>query len=68
MEEKGYPFGKKPRAVRCLDRETDEVIAEYRSIFDAAKALGKMSARAPITFCCQGLQASAYGYRWEYKD
>ena len=61
-------WGKAPRKIKCLDPETKEVVAEYSSISDAARSIGKMSARTSITFVCQGLQNTAYGYIWEYAD
>lgn len=61
------PFGKPPRKCRCLDDEGN-VIAEYPSITEAAKALGKISARAAITNVCKGYSPTAYGYHWEYAD
>ena len=62
------PFGKAPKKVRCIDPETNDVVAEYKSINEAARTLGKYSARAAIVFVCQGYQNTAYGYRWEYAD
>ena len=62
------PFGKAPRKVKCLDPETGEVIAEYRSLLEAGKAMGCASARASITLVCQGYQNKAYGYKWEYVE
>lgn len=61
-----YPWGKPPRAVRCLDKNTGQVLGEYHSISEASRAVGKANARSGITLVCQGLQASAYGYKWEY--
>ena len=61
------PFGKPPRKCRCLDSEGN-VVAEYPSITEAAKALGKISARAAITNVCKGYSPTAYGYHWEYAD
>lgn len=61
-------YGKTARKVKCLDIVTGETVAEFRSVSDAARSLGKISARTPITFVCQGLQGTAYGYRWEYAD
>lgn len=63
-----YPFGKPAKKVRCMDIATGETVAEFHSLADAAKSIGKMSARTGITFCCQGYQQTAYGYRWEYMD
>ena len=63
-----FPWGKAPRGVKCIDPDTDEVIAEFYSIADAARSLGKASARSGITWVCQGMQQTAYGYKWEYAD
>lgn len=63
-----YPWGKPPKAVRCLDIETGNEVARYSSMSDAARAIGKMSARQPIMLTCQGLQTSAYGYKWEFVE
>ena len=65
---KKNPYGKAPRKVRCLDKNTGELVCEFESISAAARAVGKMSATKPIGFCCQGYQGSAYGYKWEYAD
>ena len=61
------PYGKPARKVRATDTETGET-REFVSISDAARSVGKMSARTPITYCCQGLQQTAYGCTWEYAD
>ena len=62
------PFGKAPKKVRCIDIDTGELVAEYRSLMDASRSVGKASARASISLVCQGMQSTAYGYRWEYAD
>lgn len=63
-----FPFGKPARRVRCIDLNTNEVIAEYHSLADAARHIGKMSAKSQITHVCQGYLDQAYGYKWEYID
>lgn len=63
-----YPWGKPPRKVRCIDIDTGNVVQEFRSVSDASKAIGSISARSSITLACQGYQKSAYGYKWEYAD
>lgn len=63
-----YPFGKPARKVRCLDKETGRVVQEFNSMAEASRVIGKASARTSITLVCQGLQSSAYGYKWEYID
>lgn len=65
---KHFPFGKAPRKVRCIDKDTGEVVTEFYSIAEAARVFGKAGLRTSITMCCQGLQQTAYGYRWEYAD
>lgn len=62
------PFGKPPRKVKCIDPDTGKVLAEYRSLLEAGKAMGSASARVNITLVCQGYQSKAYGYKWEYAD
>jgi hypothetical protein len=63
-----FPYGKPARKVKCIDIESGQVVAEYYSLAESARAIGKASARASITLCCQGLQNSAYGYKWEYVE
>ena len=63
-----HPFGKPAKRIRCLDIETGDVVAEFHSLADAAKSLGKISARTGITLVCQGYQNTAYGFKWEYAD
>jgi len=60
------PFGKPPKKVRSIDPVTLQTVAEYRSVTDASKSVGKMSARSAIINVCQGYQQTAYGYKWEY--
>lgn len=63
-----FPWGKAPRKVKCLDKETGELIREFNSLSDASKSVGLASARNSITLACQGYQKTAYGYKWEYAD
>jgi hypothetical protein len=63
-----FPFGKPARKVKCINADTGELIQEFPSLADAARAVGKMSARTGITLVCQGMQNKAYGYKWEYAD
>lgn len=63
-----FPYGKPARKVRCINPNTNEIIAEFPSLASAAKAVGKISARASITHVCQGYQGQAYGFKWEYAD
>lgn len=57
----GYP-------VVQLDKNTEELIAEYPSISIAAEVLGK--SKANIAKCCRHIPHfnTAYGYKWLYKN
>lgn len=63
-----FPFGKPARKIKCIDAHTGEVIAQFHSLSDAAKSVGKISARSSISLVCQGYQQTAYGCKWEYAD
>ena len=44
------------------------LIEEYPSVMDAARAVGNPKiSRVGIKRCCQGRQKSAYGYIWKLK-
>lgn len=43
-------------------------VAEYESITDAIKALGKTNGLTHITCCCDGKRYSSYGFRWQWKQ
>lgn len=61
--------GKKPRPVRCLDKETGKLIKEFPSVSHAARSIpnnNSANVRVNITDCCHGKQPSAFGYKWEY--
>ena len=62
-------FGRPPKRVECLDKDTEEVVAVYESLSAAAKAVAKSTAaKASISNVCQGYQITAYGYKWRYAD
>ncbi|MBQ0112046.1 MAG: HNH endonuclease [Bacteroidales bacterium] len=63
-----YAFGKPPKPVKKLDIETNEVVENYPSISMAAKSIGKACASVSIRNCCNGMQLSAYGYKWQYAE
>lgn len=63
-----FPYGKPARKVRCRSIDTNEIVAEFHSVSEAAKSIGKISARNSITLVCQGFANTAYGYKWEYAD
>ena len=68
MAENFKPFGREPKKIKQIDMGTGEVIAEFSSITEASKSLGKLSARVSIKNVCEGYLNSAYGYKWEYAD
>lgn len=59
-------WGKPAKRVKRINPETGEVLAEYASLADAARFIGKMSAKQLITDTCRGYKNTAYGFKWEY--
>lgn len=58
----------KAKAVYQIDVETNKIVAKYTSINQASKVLGKASCRASIRLVCEGLQNTAYGFKWKYAN
>lgn len=58
----------KAKPVYQIDATTNEIIAKYISISQASKSLGRASCRASIKLVCDGLQNTAYGYKWRYAN
>lgn len=56
------------KKVAQIDKDTDEIIATYDSIADAAIALNKNKSSASPGICkvCKGKKKTAYGYKWKY--
>lgn len=56
------------KPVLQLNKETDEVIAEYHSVADAAEAIiGNRNLSGHICNACLGRCKTAYGFKWRYK-
>lgn len=65
-----YPLRKTNRQkkpILQLDIDTGEIIKEYPSIADAARAFGKTS-NVMFSRCLNGTAKSAYGFFWKYKE
>lgn len=56
------------RKVQQLDKDTSQVIAEFNSCADAARALGKdgKNGGSSIARVCRGEKISAFNYKWKY--
>ena len=54
------------KAVLQFDLQSN-LLAEYSSIMDAARAIGNVNCRVQIKRCCQGRDKTAYGYKWKFK-
>jgi hypothetical protein len=52
--------------VEQLDRKTGEVVAQYKSVRDAAIAIGKVGGHGNINNAANGKVKSVYGYMWRY--
>ena len=44
------------------------LVAEFESVSNAARFIGKPKDAAAITKCCVGKHRTAYGYIWRYKE
>ena len=68
-KKKGGLPGRKPIPVLQIDIRTKEIIAEYPSLNDAARAVGCKS-YSNIRECCKGTygRKTTCGYEWRFKE
>ena len=57
----------KSKPVFQIDKNTNEVIAEFPSAAEAIRQLG-FQRNSHISECCRGKYKTAYGYIWRYKE
>lgn len=62
---KGIPNIKLSKPVLQIDKNTNEIIAEFLSISEAQRQLGYN--QSGISNCCLGKRNTAYGFKWRYK-
>ena len=55
------------KIVLQIDKDSNQVIAEYESTNAAARALGKKKG-SHISEVCNGKLKQAYGFLWKYKE
>ena len=58
----------KGKIVQQINKDTNEVIAEFDSCIAAALSLGNKDYNKHISSVCSGSRKTAYGYKWQYKD
>lgn len=59
----------KKKAILQIDKVTGEVVNEYPGAVDAAKSMtGSSQKSRAITACARGVNPTAYGYCWKYKE
>ena len=58
--------GKMSKSVLQIDKDTNDVIAEFPSTKEVERQLGFYNSH--ISECCKGKQKSAYGFIWKYKQ
>lgn len=63
-----FPRGAESQSkqVAQIDKESDEIIAVYDSISEAARQLGSLSYNKHISEVCCGKRKTAYGYKWKH--
>ena len=63
---KGIPNIKLSKPVFQIDKNTNNIIAEFSSLSEIERQLGLSFKN--ISCCCRGITKSAYGYIWKYKE
>ena len=63
---KGKLNTKKSKPVLQLDKQTNEVIAEFPSVHEVERKLGFNISH--ISQCCTGKRKSSGGFKWRYKN
>ena len=53
------------KVVIQIDKDTNEIIAEFPSTMEVQRQLG--FANQNISLCCREVYKTAYGYKWQYK-
>ena len=56
--------GKCSKPVLQIDKNTNEIIAEFPSMHQVQRELGYLQGN--IGSCCKGLRKSAYGFKWKF--
>ena len=64
-----YSSGKVKKAVLQIDIKTNEIVNEYPSVAEAAKAIG-CNNPSNISGCCLGRygRKTICGYKWKFKE
>ena len=60
-----------PRQVYQIDKDTNQIIAMFNTIVDAASSLQRENMHSTtvcISNVCRGIKKTAYGYKWAYVD
>lgn len=54
------------KVILKIDCKSNEVLEEFESISDAARAIGQVRGNANISACANGKRKSAYGFNWRF--
>ena len=57
---------KNRKIVIQIDKNTNEIIAEFQSLMEVQRQLGYKIGN--LSKCCNGKRKTAYGYIWKYKE
>lgn len=63
-----YHSGRPYKPVLQIDLNTNKVIAIFKSITDAKKAVSPNSTHNNIGMCCRGERHSAFGFKWSFAN
>lgn len=64
--ERGVYNTKKSKPILQIDKDTNEIIAEFPSIREVERQLGIKN--QDISHCCKGKRNICGGYKWQYKN
>ena len=64
--ERGVYNTKKSKPVLQIDKDTNEIIAEFPSMMEVERQLGIRNQH--ISHCCKGKRNICGGYKWKYKN
>ena len=63
---KGIPNIKLSKPVLQIDKQTNEIIAEFPSVSEVKRMFNFNAGH--IASCCRGIRKQAYGFIWKYKE
>ena len=69
-ERKQRGYLRQGKSVYKIDKETDEILAYYSTMSEAARAIGMSNIKSAnsISEVCKGKRKTCYGFKWKFAD